>query len=293
MKLLTNSSQKSYRACPRLYKYTYVDGYRANRDSDALTFGTLMHKMLEAGAVTPPDGEKPFEYAKACALMTGYLARWAPMDMVAVEIPFRTPIINPDTCSASRTFERAGKIDGICRDPNGQHWLVENKTTSEDISPGSEYWRRLRMDSQVSTYYDGAYAALGFDVWGCIYNVIKKPALRPLKANTRRGIDETPDEYRDRIIADIAADPDKYYQRAEVVRLEKEMDDHKFDTWQIASMIRESENSDRWPRNPDACSRYGRTCEFFDVCTGTASLDDRVLFTKKEDPYDYHGVVKK
>jgi hypothetical protein len=38
--------------------------------------------------------------------------------------------------------------------------------------------------------------------------------------------------------------------------------------------MREAELAQRHPRNPDACVRYGRTCEFFGVCTGESSLQD-------------------
>ena len=46
------------------------------------------------------------------------------------------------------------------------------------------------------------------------------------------------------------------------------------DTWDLAQLLRHAERSGRHPRNPDACERYGRMCEFFDACTGAASLDD-------------------
>jgi hypothetical protein len=36
--------------------------------------------------------------------------------------------------------------------------VVEHKTSSEDVTPGSFYWSRLRMDGQVSVYFDGARA---------------------------------------------------------------------------------------------------------------------------------------
>jgi hypothetical protein len=88
--------------------------------------------------------------------------------------------------------------------------------------------------------------------------------------------DETPEEYRNRLIADIAADPN--YQRGIVVRLESEVQDAAFDDWQTAEQIRVSRKSGRWPRNPDACSFYNRLCDFWEVCSGTASLEDPLKF---------------
>jgi hypothetical protein len=71
----------------------------------------------------------------------------------------------------------------------------------------------------------------------------------------------------------IAEDPSGYFQRGEVVRLEAEMADALHDVWSIAKQIREAELAKRFPRNPDACVRWGRTCEFFPVCTGETSID--------------------
>jgi hypothetical protein len=61
---------------------------------------------------------------------------------------------------------------------SGQPYGVEHKTTSLDISPGSNYWRRLTLDSQVSTYFAGA-RTLGHELQGMLYDVIRKVQLRP------------------------------------------------------------------------------------------------------------------
>lgn len=212
--------------------------------------------------------------------------------------------------------------------------VVEHKTTSADITPGSPYWRRLTLDAQVSLYLGGAGSLL--------YDVIRKPTLRPLKATpvearrytlpksracplcrTRSGAataphaysadgapavpgaggptmlcvdgriitdpggklyadqrdaDETPDAYEARLLADIAQHPDAYYQRGTVVRTEEEAQEAGRDVWMTARMIRESRYLDAWPRNPSACDAYGRTCDYWPVCSGTASIDDDVLY---------------
>lgn len=78
----------------------------------------------------------------------------------------------------------------------------------------------------------------------------------------------------------MCADPAGYYQRAEVVRLDAELEEAAFDIWQLGAQIREARVANRYPRNPDACVRYGRICPFFDVCTGAASLDDASRFQR-------------
>ena len=151
----------------------------------------------------------------------------------------------------------------------------------------------------MSIYFEGARAA-GYDVAVCLYDVIRKPALRPLKATppdsrkytkdgalykTQRDADETPEQYFERLCEAVAADPAAYFQRGDVVRLDAEMADAMHDVWQIGRQIREADLAGRWPRNPDACTSYGRTCPFFGVCTGEDSLDNITRFQRLENPH--------
>jgi hypothetical protein len=41
----------------------------------------------------------------------------------------------------------------------------------------------------------------------------------------------------------------------------------------------------RHPRNPDACMRYGRVCEFFAVCSGEAQLTDPTRYERVDNPH--------
>ena len=193
--------------------------------------------------------------------------------------------------------------------------VVEHKTASEDVSPGSDYWKRLRMDGQVSVYFEGA-TSLGYAAAACLYDVLAKPALRPgnvplvdpdgvkivhdaagVRVRTKDGKKfrqtgdtelgyvlqtrpETPEEFRDRLASAVAESPDRYFSRGDVVRLDGEMNEALFDIWQLGLELREGYVAKRFPRNPDACVRFGRTCSFWSVCTGEASLDDPTRFTR-------------
>lgn len=362
---LSASRLKTARACARLDHYEYDLGYRPVAEAGETRLGSLTHRGLNAWwsslidgtladpalrsaealaaallAIRTPDRGKPapdpLDVVIAEALLEAYHARWfdetARFDVVSVELPFAVPLLNPATGAASRTWELRGRIDAIARDPDKRLLEVEHKTSGEDISPGSLYWRRLRMDSQVSVYYAAA-DELGLDVEGCLYDVIGKPRIRPYKATpeaTRRYTkgkackacggsgaldggnlsaalddrcatcggsgwteaprldarqhdrDETLDEFRERLRAVLAEDPARYFQRGTVVRLEAELEEHRFDVWQTAQRLREEQRLGRHPRNTDACARFGRTCGFLDVCEGNASLDDPAKFTKKE-----------
>lgn len=357
MDILTQSRLRAARACMRLHHYQFDEGFQEVRPPGTVRFGTLFHAGLEAWWRShaklprrPPDridslwkepvtrlaealeavrakwdGENWFDLVKAEVLLTGYELRWGdePLNALAVEAEFRGPLRNPATGSASRTWRLGGKIDVIVEEIRYRSTkIMEHKTSSEDISPGSEYWRRLRMDGQVSQYFEGA-KLLGYPVDGCIYDVIGKPALRPLRiplvdgdgikivkatrmvgtyavgdriktadgkrwrqtGDTELGFvvetrEETPEEFRIRLADHIAENPDRYYQRGDVVRLEQDVREAQFDTWQMAQTIAAAKKAGAFPRNQDSCVRYGRTCEFFDVCTGAASLDDRTRFVK-------------
>lgn len=112
---------------------------------------------------------------------------------------------------------------------------------------------------------------------GCVDGrIVTDPGGR-LYANMRDR-DETPEEYRERVRADIAANPEKYYQRGMVVRLAQEELDAQADAWELAKQLRESQLRNRWPRNPEACDAYGQFCPYWSVCTGEATIDDPTRF---------------
>lgn len=325
LKVLTNSRIKAFRRCQHEHWLTYELGYRPVQDEDALVFGTLMHGALEVYwkggsaaeivAFINEHAATPMDAVKATVLMSGYISRWEDDDKntrATPEVEFETPLVNPETCRPSRTFVRKGKIDVLLDDA-----YIEHKSTTADIGTGSTYWKRLILDSQVSTYFAGA-KSLGVNASRCIYDVIRKPSIRtrevPViedgakvvidasgqRVRTKDGKKwrETPDaangytavtrpetleEFEQRLVTEVSENPDKYYQRGDVVRLEQELVEADMDVWHLAQSMHESLAKGRHPKNPDACERYGRFCGFFDVCTGAASLDDPERFIKSDN----------
>jgi hypothetical protein len=305
--LLTASRLRDARSCQRLHKFKYVDGYRPAVDAETLRFGKLVHVALEqwwkrtgedrlpaalaamTAAATAIECD-PFEFARARAMVLAYDARWSAeqYETLAVETEFVAPLRNPETGAASRTWALGGKIDAIVRDQHGRVMLVEHKTSSLDLSPGSSYWAQLRLDAQISIYYEGA-RSLGFDVEGCLYDVLGKVAIRPLKVNQKRKIDETPDEFFQRCAEAYAEEPNRYLARGEVVRLEAEMAEALADIWQLGRSLHENALAKRWPRNVDSCFKFNRPCPFWSACTGEASLDDARFFRRAEATHEELG----
>lgn len=310
LRVVTNSELRTRRRCPREHHLSYELGFRSAReDALALRFGTMMHRALEAwwysvkgarlsaalDALAEFGDMDAYELARAVEMLNGYDARWSgePLHCIAVEQEFRAAMVNPETGAKSRTFELGGKLDVIAQDDEGRVFLVEHKTSSDDLSPGSLYWQGLQLDTQLSTYYAGM-RALGFDPAGVIYDVLGKPQLRPYKATpleerkyrqkdgvlyaNQREHDETPVEFQARVREAIASEPDRYLLRGTVVRLVEEEVEAAYDTWQHARAIADSASSKHWPRNPDSCRRFGRLCSYFGVCTKTETLTDPALF---------------
>lgn len=294
MQLLTNSRLRVYRECERRHDLAYNRSIRPRQTSEALRFGTLMHLGIEAwwnsegdarleAALSAIVGESdPFEHAKATALLIGYHERWrgeTGVESVAAEVPFETALLNPRTLAASRNWRLAGKLDGIVRGHRGLA-IREFKTTAFAIdSDADDYWTKLAMDSQISIYVLGA-ESLGYEVVETLYDVARKPALKPLRATpidarkytkdgrlyaAQRELDETADEFRERLSVELASDPNRYFQRRWITRSDVQMREFMWESWQSAKAIREGQLMERSTRNPEACMRMGR-CPYWSIC---------------------------
>lgn len=379
--ILTNSAEKTWRQCARLYELSYERLIKPLQPGEALVFGDMIHRALEqwwlaaqafpkpecvacggdgtlfdappmpcetcsgtgidrkswlgAALVALSDDQDPFRRAVLEALMLGYHERWqdmtwhgapydgAPMEVLAVEREFTAPLTNPSTGKPSKSLQRGGKIDALVRVridkapgmPAMVHvpfdtlpvWVVEHKSSGEDFSPGSDYRRRLRLDTQVSGYHVGARALNLGSVAGVLYDVIGKPGLRPQKATPRdkqkwtkptktqpsrlysgqRETDESVDEFQSRVIDWIAGGD--AYARFEVTRLAHEEEAAARDTWQRAQEIRDARRLGRFPRNASSCGMYGRTCAYLPICEGTATENDGTRYRRAKTAHEELG----
>src|SRR5262249_22532963 len=150
--LLTASRLRCFRTCPRLHHLRYVEGWKPRAESEALRFGSLFHRGLEAwwGTVAAGDLDgapllvalaavearaiDAYEQARANELLRGYDLAWCPdaagYEVLGVEVAYTAPLLNPATNLArSRTWQLAGKIDAIVRRrSDGRVIVVEHKT---------------------------------------------------------------------------------------------------------------------------------------------------------------------
>ena len=333
-RLLTNSRMSTAKTCLKKHYWAYELGLRPAVDAKPLRMGRAGHKAVEYQAkgmasddailatleeyegAKPDfhdDGEREYDWqierkTVAC-LMAGYFWRWGdmPLEHLAVEKTFKVPIINPETGGKSQTFTAAGMIDGIVRLPDGRIAVKELKTCSDDIGdPSSDYWKRLRIDQQISLYFRAAaQMAEAGEIpeapTTILYDVIRKPSIGPLliplldeegfkivldekgervfkkdgtpresgdkeKGYTLQSRRQTPEEFGERLTADIGERPDWYYQRKEIPRIEADLLEFDFELWGMSRLLADCKRFGRWPRNTGACIGFGK-CPYFTLCT--------------------------
>lgn len=250
----------------------------------------LKHAVAKIDQLTQGNEALGLIGAKCKALMRGYHARWASSAWKTLEVEqmFHLPIVNPETAATSRTFTQAGKVDAIA-EYEGRTYLVEHKTASEEIAdPGATYWKRLAIDSQVSHYVLANWQS-GRKLDGTLYDVIRKPTIRPKqitkadqKTLTTTGkycgfgvpphlVDATEEDfilYEIRLTADTLENPAKYYQRRSVPRMDNETLEYATELWDIGKSILHARNNNAHFRNSSACMTWGSPCEYLGICSG-------------------------
>lgn len=194
---------------------------------------------------------------------------WPEYEVIGTEVPFTVEIENPRTGRKSQRFLLSGKVDGLLRRrDDGSVWVLEHKSTSDEIRGFGPYWQRLQVDSQVAFY------VLAHGAAGVLYDVLRKPVLKP------RG-NETMDQFTWRCQEAIAEDRERYYQFREVRKTAADIRDAAEDLWQQAQMLGHSRRFGFFPRNSNSCRSLWGNCPFLDVCTGAARIDDEDLFRSK------------
>ena len=96
-------------------------------------------------------------------------------EILATEIQFEIPVINPETGRALPNVVNRGKIDKLIR-TDGGIFVKEHKSTSSSVDPDSDLWGHLKLDTQTNNY---VYAAR---------ILAKRGELRPYGINDYNGI---------------------------------------------------------------------------------------------------------
>jgi len=319
--LLTHSRVQCFKTCRKKHWWAYEIGLRAEVDAKALRMGSIGHAGLDAikrcGSVeqaadvvhaayaTCPDNKDVYEWAiereTVECLLRGYHWRWqdSRLEIVASEQEFHLPLRNQATGYPSRLWDLAGKIDGVVRLEDRRLAVQEHKFLGEPIGQESDYWRRLQIDPQVTIY---TYAAResGYDTSTVLFDVVRKPTIRPeavpicdgeglkivLDADGERVLTKqgkprqtgstadsyvvqtrpmTPDEWAGKLLADIRKRPDFYFSRHEIARLDSDIADCLEELWDVQETMRDAQLRNRWYKTVgrDSCP----WCPYFGLCT--------------------------
>ena len=121
--MLTTSSARTFRSCPRKYFFSYELGRKARSRATALSFGSVVHAALESWLQAGIDSalvqlvaiNDPYLRAKAEAMVRAYDLRWRdePLKLIATEKEFVADLVDPETGTASEAWVLAGKLDAL------------------------------------------------------------------------------------------------------------------------------------------------------------------------------------
>lgn len=249
------SRVKLFKACRRAYEFKYVYGLVPVQKAEALETGLGYHAKLEELYRT---GDFAADFSKESAMATAYKKYIYPKFHVkAVEDWVEMPLECGNTL--------VGRIDGMA--DNG--WIVEHKTTSQEIGPEYEY--NLFWDEQIL-----AYMALtgSQDIY---YTVCRKPTIR-----IKRG--ESEEEFFNRMVAWYEEETDKKITLMEIHRPDEEVDNFISDLNYIAYLMELSVRIGprRMYRNTAYCHCWGRRCEYSSICLNYNPNQEYLEFEKKE-----------
>lgn len=203
-------------------------------------------------------------------MLRGYHAAWGQTQdqykVICCETERQLPLHAPD---GRRTrFRLAGKIDKVVSvqgDETGVV-IVDHKTTSSDLSTEGFYWRQLQTDTQ-GLHYQLLMSAMEDPVVDIIWDVVRKPSIRPQRQ-------ETPRAYGQRVIRWFNSQRTPAFARRSQMRLGNELEDYYAELYLESRDILHARRQGFWRKNPQACMSYGRQCPYLGICSGIDSPDD-------------------
>ncbi len=302
---ITYSQIGTFLSCAHRHYLAYVLGLRRKRDADALRLGSAVHLALELEArgessqeaiahvieryetqIAAAEGKGDHDFADklryeaqtVTCMLTAYFWRWSHLDarrdVEDVEAIFSMPIRRPNSRVAMRRYVYAGKMDMLARGIiGGELALIEHKTTSDTLEPGSPYWRRATFGMQISLYMLAA-RAIGQPCESIIYDVLRKPLLRPKQVRGEGRI-ETPVEFGERVWREAygmdPTNPDtaktmEMFERRVIHRTEEDLREAQQSLFDSVRLIDHAVKNNLHPQNDRSCHGFG-TCEFYQVCS--------------------------
>lgn len=250
------SQIKQFKACRRAWQLKYQEHLIPVTPAEALEVGKSYHQYIEAlenGVTLAGNPEYVGDYSKAYAMARAYENYIFPkFHVVAAEKELEKQIGD---------HILHGFVDGLSDDG----FIVEHKTTSQDIAPGGEYEYNLLWDEQVL-----AYMSLS-GLRKVHYTVCKKPTIRLKK-------DETDEEFFYRMLEWYDTDTENKIRVFTVERTDAEVAQFEKDFEEICAQMQERVIY----RNTCHCNSWGRKCEYASVCLHYDPEQEYVEFIKEK-----------
>jgi hypothetical protein len=264
------SRVQTFQRCPRFYHYRYIRNLVPKKEALPLLIGRAVHAGLASHYAKESDGEAQIKHAfeetrtgaawlkpelDELTLQEEYtlqIFRWykeqyprEPWTILAPEVEGHVPL---------GPHELYFRTDGVVS-MDAYPWLLEHKTTSQ---LGSAFFRKFRLDAQISLYIYAVGVKLGIKPRGAIINAICKS--RTFNRAT------------------FARDP--------VTRTQWQLDDCCAQTVQQVNEIERLVPlpEEEYLRHYNECVRYNRTCDYIELCSG-GFLDEEVLYAKRDPDY--------
>jgi len=261
-----------FQRCPRFYHWRFILNLVPPKEPLPLLVGRAVHAglaalyaktkdpaeylnkvfedVIETGHWLGPELEelqKQQQYSRF--ILEGYQRQWPnePFTVLAPEVEGSVEL------PASRHILQF-RTDAVVS-WKGRPWLLEHKTTAQ---LGPTFFRKFRMDGQITCYVYAVWRTLGERPVGAIINAIRKS----------RKLDS----------AEFARDV--------VMRSERQIHDFLQQFTRQVDAIEASDpaESEAWPQHTDACVQFNRGCPYLDLCSNDTP-DMRALYVTR--PPDY------
>jgi len=178
MSKYSHSQIKLWRRCQKAWEYKYIHKLTPKSKSDALNYGTFVHKILDEvnkGVELDVCYDKLWSvyskkyfiaeiqdvFEKAFSNIEDYYYYWEdePLEVLDTEIHVEKEI--------APGIIIHGYADGLVKDSSNRHWLLENKTGKKDASSEARYW-----DLQAMIYHPLVSEKYDLPLSGTIWNWI-------------------------------------------------------------------------------------------------------------------------
>ena len=231
---------KLFKACRRAYELKYVENMYPIQDAEPLVTGKNFHEKVE-------DLYKTGSFEKDNDKETAMAMAFEKYVYPHIKVVEAEKWMEKRFSDYQDDDILIGKIDGIADDG----MIVEYKTTSNTNLDEYEY--DLAWDEQILAYMYLSGKNLVH------YVIIRKPNIRQKK-------NESDEDFFTRMVEWYDEDTRDKIRIVDLMRTDYEIQDFKRDLEAVVDEIESAEVNDCYYKNTSYCWRWGRRCEYAQIC---------------------------